>query len=308
MNCSTGIQPVETARARNNANASAEGSASRRTRRVTSTAGVWALPGMTTGLGTMPRWAKRRLAYRNANATPPANTPSVNDATSRVANTRSYLSALNHGHSASSPTRGEIKKISRPRPTSSHTATRRRPRRRGRRSSAMGRKLLALRPNCCHHAVNQRLRRLPCARLRETVRIVHRRPIRHGYRTGVYSRMPQPRSKIHIAFEIGVVLKGINGLLELIGGFVLLWIGPGTLQNLVVRLTQNELSEDPRDFIATHLREAAGHLSDSAQLFAAIYLLAHGVIKSPRSTTTRWASAKCRPSRARSERPALPLY
>jgi len=91
--------------------------------------------------------------------------------------------------------------------------------------------------------------------------------------------MPQPRSKIHIAFEIGVVLKGINGLLELIGGFVLLWIGPGTLQNLVVRLTQNELSEDPRDFIATHLREAAGHLSDSAQLFAAIYLLAHGVIK-----------------------------
>jgi len=91
--------------------------------------------------------------------------------------------------------------------------------------------------------------------------------------------MPQPRSKIHIAFEIGVVLKGINGLLELIGGFVLLWIGPGTLQRLVARLTQNELSEDPRDFIATHLREAAGHLSANAQLFAAIYVLAHGVIK-----------------------------
>src|SRR5256712_3984658 len=110
---------------------------------------------MTTGLGTMPRWAKRRLAYRNANPTPPANTPSVNDATSRVANTRSYPSALHHGHSASSPTRGEIKKISRPRPTTSHSTTRRRPRRRGRRSSAMGRKLLALRPNCCHHAVNR---------------------------------------------------------------------------------------------------------------------------------------------------------
>src|SRR6267378_1908770 len=99
-----------------------------------------------------------------------------------------------------------------------------------------------------------------------------------SYRTGVYSRMLQPRSKIHIAFEIGVVLKGINGLLELIGGFVLLWIGPGTLQNLMARLTQNELIEDPRDFIATQLREAAGHLSANAQLFAAIYLLAHGVI------------------------------
>jgi uncharacterized membrane protein len=91
--------------------------------------------------------------------------------------------------------------------------------------------------------------------------------------------MREPRSKIHIAFEIGVILKGINGLLELIGGFVLLWIGPSTLQRLVARLTQNELSEDPRDFIATHLREAAGHLSANAELFAAIYLLAHGVIK-----------------------------
>jgi len=41
---------------------------------------------------------------------------------------------------------------------------------------------------------------------------------RQSYRTGVYSRMPQPRSKIHIAFRDCVVLKGINGLLELIGG------------------------------------------------------------------------------------------
>src|SRR5712691_9235934 len=30
------------------------------------------------------------------------------------------------------------------------------------------------------------------------------------------------RSKIHVAFEIGVILKGLNGLLELIGGVLLL--------------------------------------------------------------------------------------
>ena len=87
------------------------------------------------------------------------------------------------------------------------------------------------------------------------------------------------RSKIHVAFEIGVILKGINGLLELFGGCVLLVMGPQTIQVLVSRLTQNELSEDPRDFIATHLRAAAAHLSANAQLFAAVYLLAHGVIK-----------------------------
>lgn len=91
--------------------------------------------------------------------------------------------------------------------------------------------------------------------------------------------MPRPRSKVHIAFEIGVILKGINGLLELLGGFVLLVMPSGTLQALVTRLTANEISEDPHDFIATQLRDAAHHLSASDQLFAAIYLLAHGVIK-----------------------------
>ena len=91
--------------------------------------------------------------------------------------------------------------------------------------------------------------------------------------------MPQPRSNIRIAFEIGVILKGINGLLELIGGVVLLWMGPDTLQKLVARLTANEISEDPHDFIATHLRAAVAPLTANAKLFAAIYLLAHGVIK-----------------------------
>ena len=87
------------------------------------------------------------------------------------------------------------------------------------------------------------------------------------------------RSKIHVAFEIGVMLKGLNGLLELIGGTLLLLFPPSTIQRFVVRLTQNELSRDPSDFIATHLRAAADQLSVGAKAFAAVYLLSHGVIK-----------------------------
>ena len=87
------------------------------------------------------------------------------------------------------------------------------------------------------------------------------------------------RSKLHVAFEIGVILKGLNGLLELIGGVLLLVFPPSAIQRVVVGLTHNELSRDPNDFIATHLRAAAEHLSVGGQLFAAIYLLAHGVIK-----------------------------
>ena len=91
--------------------------------------------------------------------------------------------------------------------------------------------------------------------------------------------MPQQRSKLHIAFEIGVILKGLNGLLELVGGVLLLVFPPNAIQKLIVGLTQNELSEDPHDFIATHLRQAAHALSASDQLFAALYLLSHGIIK-----------------------------
>jgi uncharacterized membrane protein len=91
--------------------------------------------------------------------------------------------------------------------------------------------------------------------------------------------MAEQRSKLHVAFEVGVILKGLNGLLELIGGVLLLWFPPSAIQKLVVRLTQNELSEDPHDFIATHVRQAAQSLSASTELFAALYLLSHGVIK-----------------------------
>jgi uncharacterized membrane protein len=87
------------------------------------------------------------------------------------------------------------------------------------------------------------------------------------------------KSKLHLAFEVGVILKGLNGLLELVGGVLLLLFPPSAIQRFIVGLTQNELSNDPHDFIATHLRQAARSLSADAELFAAIYLLAHGVIK-----------------------------
>ena len=87
------------------------------------------------------------------------------------------------------------------------------------------------------------------------------------------------RSKLHLAFEIGVILKGLNGLLELIGGTLLLLFPPSAIQRFVVGLTHNELSRDPNDFIATQLRAAADHLSVGGKTFAAIFLLSHGVIK-----------------------------
>ncbi len=60
---------------------------------------------------------------------------------------------------------------------------------------------------------------------------------------------------------------------------LLLAFPPSAIQHFIVGLTHNELSKDPDDFIATQLRSAAEHLSVGGELFGAIYLLSHGVIK-----------------------------
>ena len=88
-----------------------------------------------------------------------------------------------------------------------------------------------------------------------------------------------PRSRLHTAFEIGIILKGLNALLELIGGVLLLAFSRSAIQTIVLRLTVNELNEDPRDFVATRLRAAAAALSAGGKTLAALYLLSHGIIK-----------------------------
>ncbi|MBI4501817.1 MAG: DUF2127 domain-containing protein [Gemmatimonadetes bacterium] len=84
---------------------------------------------------------------------------------------------------------------------------------------------------------------------------------------------------VHLAFDIGVIAKGIDGVLELIGGGLLLGIPPASFQNAIFRFTQHELSEDPNDFFATHARELVGHLTSNLAFVGALYLLLHGVVK-----------------------------
>ena len=81
------------------------------------------------------------------------------------------------------------------------------------------------------------------------------------------------------AFAVGIILKGLDGVLEVVGGVLLLVVSPTTISNLSRALTQHELSEDPHDFLATHLLHAAGTLTGSSLEFGAAYLLLHGLVK-----------------------------
>jgi len=87
------------------------------------------------------------------------------------------------------------------------------------------------------------------------------------------------RDRLDQAFEIGIILKGLDGILETVGGLLLLAVTPATINRLAASVTQHELSEDPNDFIASHLLRYAHGLSGSAVTFAAIYLLLHGIVK-----------------------------
>ncbi len=93
------------------------------------------------------------------------------------------------------------------------------------------------------------------------------------------NRYMETKNLQHKAFEWGIFLKGIDGLLEVVGGIILFFLDPATLNRLILGLTQHELSQDPHDFVAAHLLNFAHNFSVDAQIFGAIYLLSHGFVK-----------------------------
>jgi uncharacterized membrane protein len=85
--------------------------------------------------------------------------------------------------------------------------------------------------------------------------------------------------QIHRIFEISVLLKGAHAVIECIGGVILAVVSTSTITDLVNALTQDELVEDPNDFVASHLLAMAQNFSMQTQHFYAFYLLSHGMVK-----------------------------
>jgi uncharacterized membrane protein len=78
--------------------------------------------------------------------------------------------------------------------------------------------------------------------------------------------------RIHRIFEVSVLLKGAHALIECIGGFALAVASTASIVGWVNKLTQEELIEDPNDFIATHLLGPAQGFSVNSKNFYAFYL------------------------------------
>jgi uncharacterized membrane protein len=83
----------------------------------------------------------------------------------------------------------------------------------------------------------------------------------------------------HRFFQLAMVLKGIDGVLEILGAVLLLAFGPAGVSGAARFLTQHELAEDPGDLLAGLLVRHTQDIGVAAVHFAAAYLLFHGLIK-----------------------------
>lgn len=82
---------------------------------------------------------------------------------------------------------------------------------------------------------------------------------------------------IHQVFIISLILKGLNSLLEILGGILFLFTG--SITAILSFLIRGELIEDPTDFLATQIQHVLPYFSTHGQLYASVYLLSHGIIK-----------------------------
>lgn len=82
---------------------------------------------------------------------------------------------------------------------------------------------------------------------------------------------------IYEIYYISIILKGLNALVEFALGVTLLITA--RFSDVLLALMQNELVEDPGDFLARHANQISPYLSTHFEIYAGLYLIVHGVVK-----------------------------
>ena len=80
-------------------------------------------------------------------------------------------------------------------------------------------------------------------------------------------------------FDFALILKAVNGALEMLAALLILFIPPALVLRLAELATGGELAQDPDDFIATAIQAAAQSFAVNTHYFFAAYLALHGIIK-----------------------------
>lgn len=84
---------------------------------------------------------------------------------------------------------------------------------------------------------------------------------------------------LHYIFEIGILLKGISGFIEILAGALAFLAIKLYVVDTALDLTQEEITQDPNDIVSSYLFGLSSSMSISTQNFIAFYLLSHGIVK-----------------------------
>ena len=91
--------------------------------------------------------------------------------------------------------------------------------------------------------------------------------------------MPMSRRQaVHWMFDIAVAIKAIDGALEIIGGYFLVF-RPGWIGTAAVEWATTLLTDDPASHLGRMLAQWGGSLTLDTEHFASQYLIAHGAAK-----------------------------
>ena len=80
-------------------------------------------------------------------------------------------------------------------------------------------------------------------------------------------------------FRLAIIIKGLDGLLEVLGGVTLIFLPIVKIQGIVADLALNEIAEDKHAFIAQFILHLDQSINPHVRLFAVLYLIGHGSIK-----------------------------
>ncbi len=83
---------------------------------------------------------------------------------------------------------------------------------------------------------------------------------------------------IHDLFEATVLIKGINGLWEIVVGILFLFFKTETIQKSIIFFTGNEKVSGSGHFTKNYLITQANNFSLSTQHFIAFYFLFYGIV------------------------------
>lgn len=90
---------------------------------------------------------------------------------------------------------------------------------------------------------------------------------------------PAQSKVLHRLYLWGIWIKGVDGLVEIIVGVLLLAISQAALNRFVSGLIRHQWHVMIFERLTTHLRQSMYYVSNGTKLFGSAYLLGHGTIK-----------------------------